>query len=223
MVTDRASVSLPADARSAGRPLLEGRPLLVSWIATVSLGEWVGFSAPAVVGVVVTSLPPVGGGLLLLAAGAAEGAVLGWAQTRVLRRTLPALRTDRWVALTAAGAVAAYALGFAMTALGSAGGLPAMLAMSAVGIVLLCTIGFAQWHELRHHLRDADHWVAWTAAAWLCGLAAFLLIATPLWHEGQAIAAAVAVGVAAGLAMAVAQAVVTGWGLLRLLRNRVRS
>lgn len=221
-ITDRAHVVLPAHLHHAGRPRLEGHTLLSTWIATVSLGGALGFLAPAVVGVVMTTMPPVVGGLLLLAAGAVEGTVLGWAQARVLRRTLTTLRVRRWVSLTAAGAVAAYCLAFALTVFAASDGLSALLAMSSTIVLLLGSIGFAQWHELRYHLRGADQWVVWTAAAWLGGLATFLLIATPLWHSDQSTAAAIAVGVAAGLAMAVAQAAVTGWGILRLLRDRVR-
>lgn len=204
------------------QPRLSSRVLLVTWIATVTVGETLGFLAPAVAGVAMRSMPPVAGGLLLLAAGAVEGAVLGCAQARVLRRTLPTLRARRWIGLTATGAVAAYGLGFVMMALAASDGSSAILAMSATGILLLAGIGLAQWYELRYHVRDADHWVMWTAAAWLCGLTTFLLIATPLWHTGQSVGTAIAIGVMAGLAMAVAQAVITGWGLVRLLQNRVR-
>lgn len=221
-ITDRARVVLPAHVGQPGEPRLRGRALVLTWIATVSLGEGLAFLAPAFAGVAMASLPPVEGGLLLLAAGAMEGAILGWAQARVLRRALPTLRSRRWIALTATGAFAAYCLGFVMTALAATEGLSTILAMSATGILLLSSIGIAQWQELRHHVRDADRWVVWTAAAWLCGLATFLLIATPLWHTGQSAATAIAIGVVAGLAMATAQAVVTGWGLLRLLRNRGR-
>lgn len=63
----------------------------------------------------------------------------------------------------------------------------------------------------------AGRWVALTAAAWTAGLAVFMAIATPLWHEGQPVALVVLIGVAAGLAMALTVATVTGAGLVRLV------
>lgn len=198
--------------------------LLPVWTATVTAAETVGFLAPAVVGVVTVSLPWWGGLPALLAAGAVEGAVLGWAQATVLRRELPALRRDRWTALTAAAAVAAYVLGAGMTYAGTAAPWWLQVGLFPVlGVALLCTIGAAQWVELRHHVPRAGRWIGWTAAAWLCALGAFLAIASPLWHEGQAVGYGIAVGVVAGVVMAAVQAVVTGWGLVRLLRDAVRS
>lgn len=222
-MNDRTSVALSARLRRQDEAPPWGPELMRTWIRTVSLGEWIAFLAPAVAGVAMTALPPVWGGLLLLAAGALEGAVLGWAQARVIHRPLPALRSRHWIALTAVAAVAAYALGFLITALSGAEGLAPVAAMGPAGMLLLSSIGVAQWFELRHHVRNAARWVLWTAAAWLCGLATFLVIATPLWHSGQSVVAAIGVGLLAGLAMATTQAVVTGWGLTRLLRNRVRS
>uniref|UniRef100_UPI0015FEE894 hypothetical protein n=1 Tax=Nocardioides pelophilus TaxID=2172019 RepID=UPI0015FEE894 len=184
----------------------------------------VGFLAPAVVGVATVGLPWWGGLPALLAAGAVEGAVLGGAQATVLRRELPALRRDRWVALTAAAAVAAYVLGAGTTYAGTAAPwwLQGVL-FPVLGVALLCTIGAAQWVELRHHVPRAGRWIGWTAVAWLCALGAFLAIASPLWHEGQGLAYGIAVGVVAGVVMAAVQAVVTGWGLVRLLRDADRS
>ena len=49
--------------------------------------------------------------VLLVLAGVGEGAVLGWAQSRMLRRELPRLGTGDWVGATAAGAAAAWTIG----------------------------------------------------------------------------------------------------------------
>ena len=56
-------------------------------------------------------------------------------------------------------------------------------------------------------------WIAVTAGAWLLGLAVFLMVATPLWWPGQALALTVFVGVPAGALMATTVAVVTGLAL----------
>jgi hypothetical protein len=194
----------------------DARPaLLRRWTLRVSAGEAVGFLAPATVGAAT-----VGAGRaavpLLLAAGAVEGAVLGWAQSTVVRSALPALRPGRWVALTAAGAAVAWLLGLSASAIG--GPEPGRIVVAAaLGCVLLVSLGLAQWVELRHHVPRAWRWVVITAAAWLLALAVFMAVATPLWHEGQPVGEVIAVGVAAGLLMAVTQAATTGWGMVRLL------
>jgi len=72
------------------------------------------------------------------------------------------------------------------------------------------TVGFAV---------PAVSWIAVTAAGWLAGLAVFLVVAMPLWHEGQPLWQTVAFGTFAGLLMATTAAVVTGLGLVRLLRR----
>ena len=88
-----------------------------------------------------------------------------------------------------------------------------------VGVVLLLSIGTAQWLELRNHLPRAAWWIAGTAVAWLVGLGLFFAIAPPLWHEGQPAAVAIAIGVVAGLVMAAAMATITGVTLIALLRR----
>ena len=118
---------------------------------------------------------------------------------------------------TAGAAVAAYALGFLMSQLGASGTPLGFVAAAAVGLLLLGTIGGAQWLELRHHVPQAVRWIGWTAVGWLAALGTFLAIATPLWRPGQSTSAAVAVGVAAGGAMAVVQAAATGLGVVRLM------
>jgi hypothetical protein len=52
-------------------------------------------------------------------------------------------------------------------------------------VLLLCSMGTAQWLVLRRIEVDAPWWIGVTAAAWVAGLAVFLAVATPLWREGQ--------------------------------------
>jgi hypothetical protein len=153
---------------------------------------------------------------ILVAAGAVEGAMLGWAQATVLRRVVTGLDTRSWVRATALGAVVAYAMGM-VPSLFFPLPVPAMVAIAAVaGTVLLGSIGTAQWLVLRRHRPGSAWWIAATAGAWLLGLAAFLAIATPLWQPGQPAALIVAIAVLAGLVMAAVVAAVTGWAVLRL-------
>lgn len=85
-------------------------------------------------------------------------------------------------------------------------------------MLLLLTVGTAQWVELRRQVVRAGRWVAVTALAWCLALAVFFAVAAPLWQEGQAFWLTLVIGVVAGLAMALTMAAVTGWGMVRLTR-----
>ena len=192
------------------------------WVAWVTAGETVGFLVPALVGALTAGYPAATYLPSLLLAGAVEGAFLGVAQAHVLRRVLPSLSARAWVAATSAAAVIAWLIGMTpVVAAGVLGELPrpvVVVAAILLGSLLLLSIGTAQWTVLRNHVVGAGRWIAVTAVAWVLGLAAFMLIATPLWHEGQPFALTAAIGVLAGLVMAGTVAAVTGLGLVRLLR-----
>lgn len=200
--------------------------LLLTWVAWVSAGEALGFLAPALAQVVTTQLNPSAITPALVAAGAVEGAVLGWSQARVLKRRLPTLSAARWIAGTAVAAAIAWFIGLLLSSDPEAwpawplGGQIVVGALAAA--VLLGSIGFAQWLELRRHVARSGWWVAGTAAAWCVGLSVFLAVATPLWQPGQALWLTLLIGVAAGALMAVSMAVVTGLVLVRMLRAASR-
>ncbi|MGN6743210.1 MAG: hypothetical protein ACTHJL_07915 [Amnibacterium sp.] len=212
---------MSAPTRPTGRPTIRtGGSFLRSWVPAVAAAELVGFLAPVAVGVTTSSLPWRAFVPLVLAAGAVEGAVLGSGQALVLRRALPALDAQRWIGLTALGALLAYAVVAPGTWIGAFDALPtpvrvALLATSA--LVLLVVLGGAQWLELRRRVRLAWTWILWVALAWLVALGAFLAIATPLWQPGQPVWLALLIGVLAGVVMAVVQALITGLGMRRLL------
>jgi Ca2+-transporting ATPase len=85
------------------------------------------------------------------------------------------------------------------------------------GILLLASIGIAQWSVLRHHVRGSAQWVEWNALAWVAGLGLFTLVTTPLWHPGQNGVATALIGALGGALMAVTVGAVTGRGLVRLV------
>jgi len=159
----------------------------------------------------------------LMAAGALEGTVLGWSQARVLRRRLPDLSSRRWIACTAVAASVAWLLGMLPSAaFDTWSAWPTAIAIAVgvvVGVVLLGSIGFAQWLELRRHVAPAGGWVLATAGAWGVGLAAFFAVTTPLWQPGQAPALIAAIGALGGLVMASTMAITTGLAMRRLLRR----
>jgi hypothetical protein len=194
------------------------------WFTATTLGELVGFLIP--VAVVSAGADELAGALrflLVVLAGAGEGAVLGWAQSRVLRPLLPGLSTRAWTARTAAAAALAWTIGIGPSSLGAVfdGWAPAVRTAVAVpaALLLLVSIGAAQWTVLRRVLPGSGRWIGWTSAGWLAGLAVLLAVATPLWHPGQDVVLVAAIGALGGVAMAATMAAVTGWGLVRLLRS----
>jgi hypothetical protein len=195
---------------------------LRNWLFWVSLGETVGFLAPVLAQLAVGGSAVVAPALIL--AGAVEGTVLGWTQATVLRSRLPELSRPRWVGATAIGAAAAWFIGL----------LPAewadvwqrwpatgqVTAAAVLATVLLCALGYAQWFELRRHLRGAGWWILGSAAAWCAGLAVFFAVATPLWQPGQSEVLILLIGVLAGALMAITMALVSGVIMHLLLRQK---
>lgn len=193
------------------------------WMFWATLGEFVGFAFPAVVGVAGVGWPNGAMAAALLGAGAVEGALLGAAQVHVLRRHLPGIQRAGYILATAAAAVVAYALGLTPVLLGDQlTALPLWLVILVavpVGLVLVASIGTAQWLVLRRELPRSAGWILTTAAAWAVGLLAFTAIASPLWQPGQSLVLAGLIGIGAGLVMAAVVAALTGVALVWLLRR----
>jgi hypothetical protein len=148
--------------------------------------------------------------------------LLGRGQSVVLRRVLSGFPVGRWVAVTTVAAAAAYSIGLLPSAFaGVWPDWPAALLIPVAGllaVILLNSIGVAQWIVLRHLAPRAGQWIVYSALAWLAGLAVFLGFTMPLWHPGQVVGAVIAVGVAGGLLMAATMAAITGVVVRR--RNR---
>jgi hypothetical protein len=196
-----------------------GRALWWRWFRTVTVGEFVGFSVPAVVGAVTAEGPAWAALVAVVMAGAVEGAVLGWAQASVLVRALPGLHARRWILATACGAVLAYVVGMSPSAAAELGvPVPVLIGVAPVlGVALLLSIGTAQWTVLRTVVRRSVGWIAVTALAWTAGLGVFLAFSMPWWHPGQATTTIVAIGVAGGLLMAATTSAITGFGVRRMI------
>jgi hypothetical protein len=153
-------------------------------------------------------------------AGFVEGAVLGWFEVHVLRSRLPDVSIRRWVLFTGAAAAGAWTLGLLPSADSAWQDWPAAAQIAAgttAGVVLLASIGFAQWIELRHHVPRAWRWIAGSAAAWAAGLGVFMAVATLLWQPGQDLWLSALIGIWAAVLMAVTMAVITGLVMARLL------
>jgi hypothetical protein len=200
---------------------MERRRLWRRWLAFVAAGEVVGFAAPAVVGILVRDASAGTQLVLLPVAGLVEGAVLGFAQAAVLRRTRVTVDPRAWVVATSLAAAVAWFLGMLPSTTHDSWSTWPVARVMATAVVLsaalLCSIGVAQALVLPRGSRGRWAWVGWTALGWCAGLIAFMAVAPPLWQPDQARWLLVVIGVAGGCAMTVAMAAVTGVGAVRLV------
>jgi hypothetical protein len=200
------------------------------WALYTTLGELVGFLAPALAGVLVaratntftTAISPVLVVLILVVAGSLEGAAVGYAQWRALRHTLPTLGWREWTGATAVAAALAWLLGMLPNTIADSLGLsiPAILLIwLVVAPTLLLSIGTAQWLMLRRYVAQAWLWIPVNAVAWLLGVLA-TFIGASLISETMPLALAVGIGVASGVLMGAIVGMLTGAALVWLFRGR---
>ena len=193
--------------------------MLVRWVLVVTLGEAVGFSVPAVVGVAVTGAPwgPRATLVALVLAGSVEGALLGAAQADCLYRwrVLPARRW--WVVATSVGAAVAWSIGMLPSTFDLRWTAETAVVAGVGGLMLLTSLPLAQYFVLRGHVRRAARWIPINIAAWLLGIA-WTLAPSPVVVESTPAGALIVIYGIAGLCMAATVAVVTGLGMIRLLQ-----
>lgn len=162
---------------------------------------------------------------LAIALGAMEGAIVGYAQAKVLRRRLPQLRS--WVAATVVGAMVAWLLGMApstvMSLVAPASSEPPaelsdtlqLLLAAPLGLVAGAILGFPQWRVLRRHVARAGWWLVANALAWGCGMP-LVFVAAGVRPTGTALFVVVVVAGSLAAAGAVVGAI-HGAFLVRLL------
>lgn len=159
------------------------------WIVANGLGELLGLGGVALIGLFAfrqfgeptdpTQVARLALGMVAL--GAFEGAVVGWAQARVLRTVLPGLRG--WVRATVVGAVVAWAIGMLPSTLMSLAQSPdaqaaaepalplVLLLAAALGLVAGPLLAVFQWRRLRTVVaKGSAWWLAANAAAWALGM-----------------------------------------------------
>jgi hypothetical protein len=146
--------------------------------------------------------------------------VLGYGEARVLRPVLPAFAVARWTAATAAAAAGAWAAGFTPPAIHHLGAPAWAVVMAAVlaAVVVLLSLGGAQWTVLRHHLPNARWWVPANVVAWVAGLPPTFIFPALVPNGAPAWAFALAF-LAAGGAMAGIVAAVLGRALVAMLER----
>lgn len=145
--------------------------------------------------------------IVMVAAGAFEGAVVGAAQAWVLAPRLPGMPAWEWVRATALGSFAAWILGMLPSTLMAAatevsGSAPAEPGAAAgyglaalLGVAAGLILSFFQWRVLRHHLSAAGGWLAANAVAWALGMPLVFLGADLASRSGAGLAAAGTVAV----------------------------
>lgn len=164
------------------------------WVFANGWSELLGLGTTALLGWlatrVLTGSPSPGlvllGAVLMVAKGTLiEGAVVGLAQGREVRRVIPDFPVRAWVLATALGAGVAWALGM-VPSTAMALSQPAttdapppdepplaviLLLAAGMGLVLGPLLGLPQWRVLRRFVPRAGWWVAANAAAWAGGMA----------------------------------------------------
>ena len=168
---------------------------------------------------------------VMIAAGALEGVIVGFAQWFVLRRRLYRMGRREWVTATAIGAFLAWAIGMGPSTLmalnQNAGSSPPPEISDAVkyalasvmGVALGTILGAPQWRALRRHTSGASLWVWANAAAWAVGMPVVFIGAgtSPVGASALSIALKVVMTIAAAGASVGA---INGVALLWLLRRR---
>jgi hypothetical protein len=195
---------------------------LVRWVLVVTLGEAVGFTVPAAVGVAVTnaSWGPLANLLALVLAGSVEGALLGTAQADCLYRwrVLPTRR--RWIVGTSVGAAVAWSLGMLPSMFDLRWTAATVVGAGVGGLLLFTSLPLAQYFVLRDHVRRPARWIPINIAAWLLGIA-WTLAPSPVVDQSTPAGALILIYGIAGLCMAATVAVVTGVGMIQLLQSPI--
>jgi hypothetical protein len=88
------------------------------------------------------------------------------------------------------------------------------------GLMLLTSLPLAQYFVLRDDVRRPVLWIPINIGAWLLGIA-WTLAPSPMVDEATPIAALILIYGIAGFCMAATVAVVTGVGMIRLLRTPI--
>lgn len=178
------------------------RAFIVRWIAAVTVGETAGFAVAATLAVGVTvagpALPAWIAYAIVVAGGAAEGALLGAAQQWAAGR---AQVGPAWVAATSGGAALAWAIGMLPSTLGVDLRTPVGIGAAVVGgAVLLASIPTAQWMALRR--RGTVRWIPITMGAWAVAIL-WTAAPSPIIDEHTPVPLIVVAYLVAGLLMAV--------------------
>lgn len=222
-MTARIAVTTARDRGPDRRSAVDPAWFFRRWLGLMALGEGAGFAVAAATGVAVavTEPTPLLALVVLLAAGAIEGALLGAGQVLALR-ALPLERSilRRWPVLTSLAAVVAWSIGLLPSTLpGLDWSKPVIwVAAGLLGLVLLATIPAAQLILLRRAVRRPWRWLPANMLGWLVGIS-WTLAVSPLVDASTPIPQLLALYVVAGVLMALTVATATGLCWISWLRH----
>ncbi len=195
------------------------RAFRTEWTVAFVVGEMVGFVPPALVGAVlgVIGVPDVVLVLGLTIAGGFEGAAIGLAQARVLKRNATAIPGRAWVAATAVAASFAWFVGMGGGALMGATESPVLLLFLVPAWTLaLASMGYLQWRVLRRSVQHSASWIPVTSGAWVLGVS-IPVVAISATPDGWPGFTRVVVAVIAAIAMGFTVGALTGRTMYRFL------
>jgi hypothetical protein len=178
------------------------------WIVAVTLGEALGFAFVAAVALLAvgTSLIDPWRYLILVGAGAVEGATLGAAQLAGMGARRPDPRM--WIGATALGAAVAWAIGLIPSTLGVPLTTPLGIVVVVVGaITLLAGIPVLQWLVIRGRT-PSKRWIPVNMGAWAIAIL-WTFAPSPIVDESTSLVVLLAVYALAGLFMAATVAALT--------------
>lgn len=194
------------------------------WVACTVAGEAAGFTVAAALAATqdLTHMPAL---VVLLGAGAIEGALLGRGQAMAMNRLqLPAAILRLWPVATSVAAMVAWSIGLIPSSLERISW-SSWVAWALAGVLvlaLLASIPTAQFMLLRTALPTAGRWISFNAVAWLLGLC-WTFAPPALVKANTPVISEIGVYAIAGVLMATTVAIITGlcW-LSWLKRGNVR-
>jgi hypothetical protein len=213
-MTDRIAATTTRNGEPERRSAADPSWFFRRWMGFMALGEGAGFAVAAATGVAVAinEPPPAQTLVVLLVAGAIEGAALGVGQVLALR-ALPLERAlfRRWPVLTSLAAVVAWSIGLLPSTLpGLDWSNPLIWVMAGgLGLVLLTTIPAAQLILLRRAVRCPWRWLPANVLGWLVGTG-WTVAVSPLADLSTPLPQLIALYVVAGVLMALTVALATG-------------
>lgn len=153
-----------------------------------------------------TSMPPVGGLMLVVVGGLIEGIALGILQGRFLARRFPGLSRIGWIVTTVVVAGIGWSLASAPAALAESDGAPPpqyliLLGAAGLGVAMGALMGVAQALVFRGHVSHPWRWVPISVGAWTPTMVVIFVGATlpdASWSTPSVIATGLATGLAAG-------------------------
>jgi hypothetical protein len=189
------------------------------WFYTVTLGEFIGFIIPSIVGVTTVYFHKEGipQAIYMVIAGMGEGCVLGYAQSRIIKKVIPQINPKQWILATTLAAGVAWLIGMLPSTLYPFIKNISLVLLIPSGITLACilllSIGYAQYIVLRPFVKNAGIWIWGNILAWVAGLGVltFFMSIAPDGYIPTLF-----FSIIGGLGMAATMAAITGTYLTRI-------